>query len=99
LKFARLHVGVMIHDDADAEYLTVESDGIPEGPGLAGPHLPGGAREGGLRGGRGRGLRVRGVGEEGHASSDQEQKLRMFRLLDGFLQRRIGTSAEQAVDG
>ena len=33
----------MIHDDADAEYLPVESDGIPEGPGLAGPHLPGGA--------------------------------------------------------
>jgi dipeptidyl aminopeptidase/acylaminoacyl peptidase len=31
------------------------------------------------------------LGEEGHASSDQEQKLRMFRLLDDFLQRRVGT--------
>jgi len=30
------------------------------------------------------------LGEEGHASSDQEQKLRMFRLLDDFLDRRIG---------
>lgn len=26
---------------------------------------------------------------EGHASSDQEQKLRLFRLLDDFLQRRL----------
>ncbi len=36
------------------------------------------------------------LGEEGHASSDQEQKLRLFRLLDDFLQRRIGTSVEAA---
>ena len=30
----------------------------------------------------------RELGEEGHASSDQEQKLRMFRLLADFLDRR-----------
>jgi dipeptidyl aminopeptidase/acylaminoacyl peptidase len=29
------------------------------------------------------------LGEEGHASSDQDQKLRMFRLLDDFLDRRV----------
>jgi dipeptidyl aminopeptidase/acylaminoacyl peptidase len=29
------------------------------------------------------------LGEEGHASTDQDQKLRMFRLLDGFLARRL----------
>jgi dipeptidyl aminopeptidase/acylaminoacyl peptidase len=29
------------------------------------------------------------LGEEGHASSDQEQKLRMFRLLTDFLDRRV----------
>jgi dipeptidyl aminopeptidase/acylaminoacyl peptidase len=29
------------------------------------------------------------LGEEGHASSDQDQKLRMFRLLTDFLDRRI----------
>jgi len=33
----------------------------------------------------------RELGEEGHASSDQQQKLRMFQLLDDFLERRIGT--------
>ena len=32
----------------------------------------------------------RELGAEGHASSDQAQKLRMFRLLDDFLQRRVG---------
>jgi len=36
------------------------------------------------------------LGEEGHASSDQEQKLRMFRLLDDFLQRRVGTEMAEA---
>ena len=30
------------------------------------------------------------LGEEGHASSDQNQKLRMFRLLADFLDRRVG---------
>ena len=30
------------------------------------------------------------LGEEGHASSDQQQKLRMFELLADFLDRRIG---------
>ncbi|MFC7132303.1 MULTISPECIES: S9 family peptidase [Salinibaculum] len=29
------------------------------------------------------------LGEEGHASSDQEQKLRMFRMLTDFLDRRV----------
>ncbi|MFP9060179.1 S9 family peptidase [Natrialbaceae archaeon A-chndr2] len=29
------------------------------------------------------------LGEEGHASSDQEQKLRMFELLADFLERRV----------
>ncbi|MFP8955146.1 S9 family peptidase [Natrialbaceae archaeon A-CW3] len=32
------------------------------------------------------------LGEEGHASSDQEQKLRMFELLADFLERRVGGS-------
>ncbi|MEF8812715.1 MAG: prolyl oligopeptidase family serine peptidase [Halovenus sp.] len=30
------------------------------------------------------------LGEEGHASTDQAQKLRMFGMLDDFLARRIG---------
>ena len=38
------------------------------------------------------------LGEEGHASSDQEQKLRMFRLLDDFLDRRVGAPAEAVAD-
>ncbi|WP_336326244.1 S9 family peptidase [Halovenus sp. HT40] len=33
----------------------------------------------------------RELGEEGHASSDQQQKLRMFESLADFLDRRIGT--------
>lgn len=32
------------------------------------------------------------LGEEGHASTDQEQKLRMFRTLEDFLTRRIELS-------
>jgi dipeptidyl aminopeptidase/acylaminoacyl peptidase len=36
----------------------------------------------------------RELGEEGHASSDQAQKLRMFELLDDFLDRRVGTAPE-----
>ena len=31
------------------------------------------------------------LGKEGHASTDQDQQLRMFRLLDAFLQRRLDT--------
>ena len=38
------------------------------------------------------------LGEEGHASSDQEQKLRMFRLLDDFLGRRVGTPVTATAD-
>ncbi|WP_415378983.1 S9 family peptidase [Halosimplex sp. TS25] len=38
------------------------------------------------------------LGEEGHASSDQEQKLRLFRLLDDFLDRRVGAPAEATAD-
>jgi len=40
----------------------------------------------------------RELGEEGHASSDIEQKTRLFRLLDGFLDRRIGTETVAADD-
>ena len=39
----------------------------------------------------------RELGEEGHASSDQAQKLRLFRLLDDFLSRRVGTETAAAV--
>jgi dipeptidyl aminopeptidase/acylaminoacyl peptidase len=38
------------------------------------------------------------LGEEGHASSDQEQKLRMFEALDDFLQRRVGTDVAATAD-
>ena len=40
------------------------------------------------------------LGEEGHASSDQEQKLRLFRLLGSFLDRRIepATASSPASD-
>ena len=38
------------------------------------------------------------LGEEGHASSDQDQKLRTFRLLDDFLARRIGTERAGAAE-
>jgi dipeptidyl aminopeptidase/acylaminoacyl peptidase len=32
------------------------------------------------------------LGEEGHASSDIDRKVRLFRVLDDFLERRTGTS-------
>ena len=32
------------------------------------------------------------LGEEGHASSDIDQKIRLFRILDDFLERRVGTA-------
>ena len=38
------------------------------------------------------------LGEEGHASSDQDQKLRMFRLLEDFLDRRVGTTVDAPAD-
>ncbi|ELZ27465.1 dipeptidyl aminopeptidases/acylaminoacyl-peptidase [Halosimplex carlsbadense 2-9-1] len=38
------------------------------------------------------------LGEEGHASSDQAQKLRLFRLLDDFLDRRVGAPAAAEAD-
>jgi dipeptidyl aminopeptidase/acylaminoacyl peptidase len=38
--------------------------------------------------GEGADFEYRELGEEGHASSDQDQKLRMFRLLADFLDRR-----------
>ncbi|WP_323676559.1 prolyl oligopeptidase family serine peptidase [Halorubellus sp. PRR65] len=38
------------------------------------------------------------LGEEGHASSDQDQKLRMFELLEDFLDRRIGTRVDAPAD-
>jgi dipeptidyl aminopeptidase/acylaminoacyl peptidase len=37
----------------------------------------------------------RELGEEGHASSDQEQKLRMFESLADFLDRRVGTEESE----
>ncbi len=33
------------------------------------------------------------LGEEGHASSDIDQKIRLFRTLDDFLERRLGTQS------
>ena len=38
------------------------------------------------------------LGEEGHASSDIDQKIRLFRILDDFLQRRIGAPAVAQAD-
>jgi dipeptidyl aminopeptidase/acylaminoacyl peptidase len=38
------------------------------------------------------------LGEEGHASSDQEQKLRTFELLADFLDRRVGTTEAALAD-
>lgn len=41
----------------------------------------------------------RELGEEGHASSDQDQKLRLFEALAEFLDRRVGTEpAAMAAD-
>ncbi|MFC7057292.1 S9 family peptidase [Halovenus salina] len=37
------------------------------------------------------------LGEEGHASSDQAQKLRMFQALADFLDRRVGTEPKAIV--
>ena len=37
------------------------------------------------------------LGEEGHASSDQDQKLRTFQALADFLDRRIGTEPQANV--
>ena len=38
------------------------------------------------------------LGEEGHASSDIDQKIRLFRILDDFLDRRVGTTVARADD-
>ena len=38
------------------------------------------------------------LGEEGHASSDIDQKIRLFRILDDFLRRRIGAPAVARAD-
>ncbi|WP_276270747.1 S9 family peptidase [Haloarcula litorea] len=38
------------------------------------------------------------LGEEGHASSDIDQKIRLFRLLADFLDRRVGVEAAAADD-
>jgi len=38
------------------------------------------------------------LGSEGHGSSDQEKKLRMFKLVADFLDRRIGTEPNWVVD-
>jgi len=38
------------------------------------------------------------LGEEGHASSDIDQKIRLFEILDDFLDRRVGTTVEPLAD-
>jgi dipeptidyl aminopeptidase/acylaminoacyl peptidase len=38
------------------------------------------------------------LGEEGHASSDIDQKIRLFRILDDFLRRRIGAPTVAEAD-
>ncbi|MFC7234651.1 S9 family peptidase [Halosegnis marinus] len=38
------------------------------------------------------------LGEEGHASSDIDQKIRLFRVLDDFLARRVGTTVGAPAD-
>ncbi|MWG33075.1 S9 family peptidase [Halomarina oriensis] len=38
------------------------------------------------------------LGEEGHASSDIDQKIRLFEILDDFLERRVGTTVESLAD-
>jgi dipeptidyl aminopeptidase/acylaminoacyl peptidase len=43
----------------------------------------------GYEGGEGGDFEYHELGEEGHASSDQDQKLRLFRLLSDFLDRRL----------
>ncbi|MFC4437800.1 MULTISPECIES: S9 family peptidase [Natrialbaceae] len=45
--------------------------------------------ERGLEAGEGGAFEYHELGEEGHASSDQTQKLRLFRLLTDFLERRV----------
>ncbi|MFT4890186.1 MAG: dipeptidyl aminopeptidase/acylaminoacyl peptidase [Halobacteriales archaeon] len=38
------------------------------------------------------------LGEEGHASTDIDQKIRAFRILDDFLQRRMPATVDQSAD-
>jgi len=66
----------------------LEEAGYEEGP------TPGEADPGETHGD----FEYRELGEEGHASSDQEQKLRMFRLLADFLDRRVGDAPEAIAD-
>ncbi|SDQ64707.1 prolyl oligopeptidase family serine peptidase [Natronobacterium texcoconense] len=47
----------------------------------------------GYEGGEGGDFEYEELGEEGHASTDQDQKLRTFRLLSDFLERRVDGSA------
>ncbi|MFW6017577.1 MAG: S9 family peptidase [Halapricum sp.] len=47
---------------------------------------------------QGEDFEYRELGEEGHASSDQAQKLRMFELLADFLDRRVGTEPKALLD-
>ena len=51
--------------------------------------------EAGYEEGEGGDFEYRELGEEGHASSDQEQKLRMFESLADFLDRRVGTEESE----
>jgi Dipeptidyl aminopeptidases/acylaminoacyl-peptidases len=45
----------------------------------------------------GEGFEYEELGEEGHGSSDIDQKIRSLELLDDFLDRRIGTQQAPAV--
>ncbi len=54
-------------------------------------------RESGYEEGKDAGFEYHELGKEGHASSDIDQKKRFFRLLEDFLDRRVGTMTEPTV--
>jgi len=53
----------------------------------------------GYEAGEGEDFEYEELGEEGHASTDIDQKTRMFRILDDFLDRRVGTEVAASGDG
>ncbi|MFC7075520.1 S9 family peptidase [Haloarcula halophila] len=65
--------------------------GYTEGPGSESPPGDGEAVEAGD-------YEYTELGKEGHASSDIDQKIRLFRLLADFLDRRLGTEPVVAED-
>ena len=54
--------------------------------------------ETGFEAGEGGDYEYEELGEEGHASTDIDQKIRAFEILDDFLQRRMPATAEHAAD-